>query len=137
MRPRPIWADGLNLSDYCFYTVTDLLFVVFAFMIIAVVSRPGLRQHLQWANASAVGCVLTGRGRFVRDMHFFFGFGPYWNTHLFVWILYFLATAFGAYSTYLLWRTLRDIALHPVSSDPLAEQAPLPGVWPPIPVVKQ
>ena len=135
MTARPAWANALSLFDYGYYTLTDLLFVVFAVMIIAVVSRPGLRQHLRWAKASAVSCVLSGCARFIRDLHFFFGIGSPWSSYLFSTILYFAATAFAFYSTYVLWQTLRDLAQRPMSPDSLAEQAP-PGVWPPPPVMK-
>ncbi len=137
MTARPAWADALSLIDYGYYTLTDLLFLVFAIMIVSVVSRPGLRQHLRWANASAASCVFSGCGRFVRDMHFFFGMGSRWNSYLFSTILYFAATALGFYAIYLLWRTLHDIAQRPASPDPLAEQAPPPGVWPPPPAMKR
>jgi hypothetical protein len=137
MTPRPVWVDSLTLFDYCYYTITDLLFVVFGLLIVFVVSRAGWRQHLRWANSSAISCVLTGCGRFVRDMHFFFGLGSRWNAYLSGTILYDLATVFGLYSTYMLWRTLRDLARHPASPDPLAEHSSLPGVWPPAPTLNR
>ena len=38
MTTRPLWADAFNFFDYCFYTVTDLVFIVFGLMIVLVVS---------------------------------------------------------------------------------------------------
>lgn len=136
MTARPAWADALTLFDYGYYTLTDLLFIVFAVMIVAVASRPGLRQHLRWANASAASCVLSGCARFIRDLHFFFGTGSRWNSYLFSTVLYFVATAFAFYSTYMLWRTLRDLARPSASPDPLAEPTSPPGVWPPPPMMR-
>ena len=137
MTTRPAWMDALNLFDYCFNTLGDLFFIVFGLLIIAVVSRPGLRQHLRWANASAVSCILTGCGRFIRDMHFFFGLGERYSVSLSSTLLYYLATVFAAYSTYMLWRTLRDFPLYPAAPDPLAEHPTQPGVWPPAPTLKR
>ena len=134
MTPRPVWMDALNLFDYCFNTVMDSFFVVFGLMIIVVVSRPGLRQHLPWANTSAIACILTGCARFLRDMHFFFGLGERYTVSGAATLLYYLAALFAAYSTYRLWRTLRDLSS---SSDPLAEQPAQPGVWPPAPTMKR
>ena len=136
MTARPAWMDALDLFDYCFHTAVDLFFVVVGLLIIVVVSRPGLRQHLRWANAFAVSCILTGCGRFLRDMHFFFGLGARYTVSLSVSVLYDLGAAFGVYSTYMLWRTLHDLSLSPASPDPLAEHAAQPGVWPPTPTMK-
>ena len=133
MTARPAWMDALNLFDYGFSTVAHVFFGGFGILIIVAVSRPGLRQHLRWANASAVSCILTGCGRFLRDMHFFFGLGQRYTVSLSVSVLYYLATAFAVYSTYMLWRILRDTSLF---SNPSEERLVQPGVWPPPPVMK-
>jgi len=137
MTTRPVWMDALNLFDYCLFTLVDSFFVVIGLLIIGVVSRPGLRHHLRWANAYAVSSILIGCGRFIQDVHFFFGFGARYSVSLSSSVLYDLATAFGVYSTYMLWRTLRDLARHPAAPDPLAEQPAQPGVWPPPPTLKR
>jgi hypothetical protein len=137
MTTRPAWMDALNLFDYCFNTLGDLFFVVFGLMIVLVVSRPGLRQHLPWANTSAIACILTGCARFIRDMHFFFGFGERYTVSVGSTLLYYLATLFAAYSTYKLWQTLRNLSLYPASPDPLAEHPAQTGFWPPAPTLKR
>jgi len=137
MHNYPPWYSALNEFDHYLYAVIALLFVVLSISIVVVVSRLGWRQHLRWANPFAVSCILTGCERFLKDMHYFFGIGSRWNAYLAETVLSYLATAIGTYSTYMLWRTLRDLARHPVSPDPLAEHPVQPGVWPPPPVVKR
>ena len=137
MSSRPLWADALTLFDYCFYTITDLLFIVFGLLIVAVVARPGWRHHLRWANPSAASAILTGFARLIRDLHFFFGAGARWNSYIASSIFYYLATVAGLYGTILLWQTLRDLGRSPVSPDAPAQYPPQPGVWPPAPTLRR
>ena len=133
----PLWYTVLGEFNYIFHTLIDVLFIVLGFAIIGVVSRPGWKHHLRWANPAAAATILTGIYRLVLDLHHYFKIGTPLGYYVASDLFNYAGNIVAAYSTYLLWRTLRDMALHPMSPDPLTEQGPPPGVWPPPPVVKR
>ncbi len=51
------------------------------------------------------------------------------------YVFIYLADVMLLWGLWMLWRTLRDLARHPASPDPLAQYPPQPGVWPPPPTV--
>ena len=114
----------------------DVLFIVLAFAIIVVVSRPGWSHHLRWANPAAAASILTGVSRMVLDLHHYFKIGTLFSYYVASDIFNYAGNIVAAYSTYMLWRTLRDLARQPATPDPLADQTTAPGVWPPAPVMK-
>ena len=136
MHSLPPWYIGLNEFGYIFHTLMDVLFLVFAFLIIALVSRPGWRQHLRWANPAAAASILQGIYRLIMDLHHYFHIGAPVNAYLAAELCNYGSNILSLYSTFVFWRMLRDIVQHPASPDPLAEQAP-PSVWPPPPVMKR
>ena len=137
MTARPAWADALSEFNYVFHSAIDLVFIVMGFAIIAVVSRPGWQHHLRWANPAAAASILTGVCRTINDLHHYFGVGTAIAAYVTADLFLYGANLVGLYSTFMLWRTLRDLAQRPALPDPLAEQAPPPGVWPPPPVMKR
>ena len=137
MHSLPPWYIALNEFGYVFHSLMDILFIVLGFAIVGIVSRPGWKHHLRWANPFAAAFVLNGIYRLVLDLHHYFHIGSPINEYLTTTLLNYAANAFSLYSAFMLWRTLRDLARHPASPDPLAEQAAPPGVWPPPPVVKR
>ena len=60
----PPWFIAWYEAEYIFHSIIDLLFIALGFAIVAVVSRPGWRQHLRWASPAAAASVLTGMDRF-------------------------------------------------------------------------
>ena len=137
MHSIPPWYIALYESSYIFHSVLDIFFIVLSFAVVAAVSRPGLRQHLRWANPAAAGMVLNGIDRLSRDVHHYFHVGTAVNAFLTSDILNYGANFLALYSLFMLWQTLRGLARHPASPDPLAAQEPPPGVWPPPPVMKR
>ncbi len=137
MHNPPPWYVAFYEFGYLFHSIADLLFLVFAFLVIALVSRPGWRQHLRWANPAAAASVLTGIDRLIQDLHHYFLIGTPVNAYLAADLCNYAAIILSAYSTVVFWRMLRNIVHHPASADPLAEQALPPGVWPPPPVMKR
>ncbi len=133
----PPWFIAWYEAEYIFHSIIDLLFIALGFAIVAVVSRPGWRQHLRWASPAAAASVLTGMDRLVRDLHHYFHIGATINADLTSDVLNYGANLVALYSTFMLWRTLRDLARHPASPDPLAEHPAQPGVWPPAPTLKR
>ena len=137
MHSLPPWYLALNEFSYVFHSLVDVLFIVLGFAVIVVVSRPRWKQHLCWANPGAAASVLTGISRLVLDLHHYFGIGTRLNAYLASDLCNYGANILSLYSAFIFWRMIRDLARHPVSLDPLAEQTPSPGVWPPPPVVKR
>ncbi len=137
MHSIPPWYIALYESGYILHSVLDVLFIVVSFAVVAVVSRPGWRQHLRWANPAAAGMILNGTDRLSRDIHHYFHVGTTTNAYLTSEILNYGSDFFSLYGLFMLWRTLRDLARHPASPDPLAEHPTQPDVWPPAPTLKR
>ncbi len=137
MHNLPPWYFAFNEIEYIFHTVIDVAFIIVGFAIVVLVSRPGWKQHLRWASPAAAASVLTGIDRFVRDLYHYFGIGTLLNYYLTSDLFNYAANVAAFYSTFMLWRTLRDLVRHPTSPDPLAEYPAQPGVWPPAPTLKR
>ncbi len=137
MHNTPPWYIAYYEFGYIFHSVIDAAFIILGFAIVVAVSRPGWKQHLRWASPAAAASVLTGMDRLVLDLHHYFHVGAPVNAYLTSDLLNYGANVVGFYSTFMLWRTLRDLARHPAAPDPLAEQPAQPGVWPPPPTLKR
>jgi len=113
-----------------FQGVTAFLAIVLGFLIVSVVSRPGWRHHLRWAVPAVTASVLVGIGRL--PLYRFFGFmgavQATTATNVMFITLYVSATLVSLYGVWMLWRTLRDLARHPASTDLLAQPPPQPGL---------
>ena len=133
----PPWFIAWCEAGYIFHSIIDLLFIAFGFAIVGIVSRPGWRQHLCWASPAAAASILTGMDRSVRDLHHYLHFGAAINTDLTSDVLNYGANLVAFYSTFMLWRTLRDLAWPPAAPDPLVEHPAQPGVWPPAPTMRR
>jgi|GEM_PF-2904003 len=136
MHSLPPWYAALSEFSYIFHAAIDVLFIVLGFAIIVVVSRPGWSYHLRWANPGAAASVLTGIYRMVVDLHHYFRVGTPINAFIASELFLYSGEVVALYSTDMLWRTLRDLARHPTSPEPLAERMTALGVWPPPPVMK-
>ena len=134
MQSLPVWYVGFREFSYVFHSAADLLFIVFGFLIVGIVARPGWKHHLRWATPSAAACVLTGCERLEMDLHHYLHLGTALSSYFASEILAILATAVSFYSVFMLWRTLRDLSQHLASPDPLAADAMSFNVWPPPPV---
>ena len=135
MNVIPLWYRLILEFNYVFHSVEDLLFLLLAVLIIGAVSRPGWQHHLRWARPLAAGSILTCCYRLILDLrHYFHVISP--AVYVAADVLLYLADGASLYGTWLLWRTLLDLARNPVSPDPLAQHPPQPGVWPPAPVIK-
>ena len=137
MHSIPPWYIAFNEFGYLFHTAADLFFIVFGFLVVALVSRPGWKQHLRWANPAAAASVLTGIDRLVEDLHHYFHIGKPINAYLTADLFNYSAILLSFYSTFVFWRMIRDLVRHPASPDPFVAQEPPPGVWPPPPVMKR
>ena len=135
MNVIPLWYRLIFEFSYVFHSIVDLLFILLAVLIIGAVSRPGWQHHLRWARPLAAGAWLTGCYRGLIDVrHYFHVVGP--ASYVASDVLLYLADGASLYGTWMLWRTLLDLARNPISPDPLAQHPPQPGVWPPAPAVK-
>ncbi|MDQ2800497.1 MAG: hypothetical protein M3Y13_12760 [Armatimonadota bacterium] len=130
------WYITLNLFEHVFYGITDLIYLVFACLVVGLASRPGLRHHLRWANATAASCFLGLLARSAVNLHYFFGIWSREGAYITSFLFYAAAAISGIYSTVVFWRTFRDLADRADHPDPLAPE-PQPGVWPPPPTFKQ
>ena len=130
-----VWYASLNLIEHVFYSITDLLYLVFAVLVVGIASRPGLRHHLRWANPVAAASLLALIARTTGDLHYFFGIGTRETSYVAGFFFYMLAAVPSVYSTVIFWRVFRDLADRMDHTDPLAPE-PQPGVWPPAPVIK-
>lgn len=118
-----------------FQGITTLLMIVFGLLIVKAVSRPGWRHHLRWAIPAAIAPAFAGLGR-LPVYRLFGSLNAVQSTataNITAVVLYALPTLTALYATWTLWRTLRDLARHAASTDPLALHPAQTGVWPPPP----
>ena len=137
---RAWWRNEYRLRGFLsifvwFHVLADVLLVACGVLIVRVVSCPGWRHHLRWAIPAAAASTLVGLGRLARDLHHYFGIGAPLRTYLAADAFNYLGNLVSLYATFMLWRTLRDLARDPSSPDRLALPPPQPGVWPPPPTV--
>jgi len=128
----PAWYSGVVEFGYFFYNAASLLFIIVGFLIVGAVSRPGWRHHLRWAFPAVAASVLTGIYRLLLDLHHYLHVGGL-AVYAVADRLHWLSDGISLYAVWTLWRTLRDLAHHPASTDPLALHPAQTGVWPPPP----
>ena len=133
MTPLPPWYFIVTNFHYGFHSLFDLLFIIVGFATVAVVSQPGWRHHLRWASPAAAASVFTGLYRLLVDLHHYLNVGTATAIYLVSDLFNDAAVVLSFYSSYILWKMLRDLARQPTSPDPLAQTPASPDIWPPPP----